>query len=59
MTSFFFGILISQLIRENNKALDKTYIYSYNEIGNITSVKNYTYFYRKNLQKLRKGAISC
>ena len=32
-----------QLIRENNKALDKTYIYSYNEIGNITSVKTYAY----------------
>lgn len=28
-----------QLVRENNKALDKTYIYSYNEIGNITVVK--------------------
>ena len=34
---------IGQLIRENNKHLDKTFIYSYNEIGNITSVKTYAY----------------
>jgi len=32
-----------QLIRENNKALDKTYIYSYNGIGNITEAKEYPY----------------
>ena len=32
-----------QLIRENNQALDKTFIYSYNEIGNITSVSQYAY----------------
>ncbi len=32
-----------QLIRENNKALDKTFIYGYNEIGNITSAKAYAY----------------
>ena len=35
--------MIGQLIRENNKHLDKTFIYSYNEIGNITSVKTYAY----------------
>ena len=34
---------IGQLIRENNKHLDKTFIYSYNEVGNITSVKTYAY----------------
>ena len=32
-----------QLIRENNKLLDKTFVYSYNEIGNITDVKEYAY----------------
>ncbi len=32
-----------QLVRENNKALDKTFIYSYNEIGNITAVTEYSY----------------
>ncbi|MBR2617754.1 MAG: RHS repeat-associated core domain-containing protein, partial [Paludibacteraceae bacterium] len=32
-----------QLIRENNKALDKTYVYEYNDIGNITLVKEYDY----------------
>ena len=32
-----------QLIRENNQALDKTFIYSYNNIGNITNVKAYAY----------------
>ena len=28
---------------QNNSALDKTYIYSYNDIGNITEVKRYGY----------------
>ena len=32
-----------QLIRENNQALDKTFIYSYNGIGNITKVESYPY----------------
>ena len=32
-----------QLTRENNKILDKTLIYSYDSIGNITSVKTYNY----------------
>ena len=32
-----------QLIRENNKALDKTFVYEYNGIGNIVSVKTYAY----------------
>jgi RHS repeat-associated protein len=32
-----------QLIRENNKSLDKTYVYEYNESGNIKSAKTYTY----------------
>jgi len=32
-----------QLIREDNKALDKTYAYEYNDIGNITCVKEYDY----------------
>ena len=32
-----------QLIRENNKSLDKTFIYEYNEIGNIIAAKTYTY----------------
>ena len=32
-----------QLIRENNKILDKTFVYEYNDIGNIISVKTYNY----------------
>ena len=32
-----------QLIRENNKSLDKTLVYCYDSIGNITSVKTYAY----------------
>ena len=32
-----------QLIRENNSPLDKTFIYEYNDIGNIVSVKEYDY----------------
>lgn len=32
-----------QLVRENNQALDKTFIYEYDGIGNITSVKKYAY----------------
>ena len=35
--------IYGQLTREDNAALDKTFIYSYNEIGNITSVKTYAY----------------
>ena len=31
---------IGQLIRKNNKHLDKTFIYNYNEVGNITSVRS-------------------
>ena len=38
--SFF---IYGQLVRENNKALDKTFVYSYNGIGNISSVKEYAY----------------
>ena len=30
-------------MRENNKILDKTYLYEYNSIGNITKVKEYAY----------------
>ena len=33
-----------QLIREGNKALDKTYVYEYNNIGNVTLVKEYDYY---------------
>ena len=32
-----------QLIRENSKALDKTYVYEYNDIGNVMCVKEYDY----------------
>ena len=32
-----------QLVREDNKKLAKTYLYCYNEIGNLTSVKAYAY----------------
>lgn len=33
----------SQIIRENNEALDKTFVYEYNGSGNITSAKTYAY----------------
>ncbi|MBQ7906908.1 MAG: hypothetical protein IJ309_02935, partial [Clostridia bacterium] len=33
----------NQLVRENNQALGKTYTYSYDESGNITSKKTYAY----------------
>ena len=47
---------IGQLIREN-KHLDKTFIYSYNEIGNITSVNEneMEFFMRKNILKVYYG----
>ena len=32
-----------RLVRENNSLLDKTFIYKYNNIGNITSAKTYDY----------------
>ena len=32
-----------QLIRENNEGLDKTFVYEYNKIGNITNVKEYKF----------------
>lgn len=32
-----------QLIRENNEGIDKTFIYTYNHIGNIVSVKEYDF----------------
>jgi RHS repeat-associated protein len=41
--SFSFCPSYCQLVRENNQALDKTFIYCYDNIGNITSVKTYAY----------------
>ena len=41
--SLFYVDSFGQLVRENNEGLDKTPIYSYNELGNITSVKTYAY----------------
>ena len=35
--------IFGQLIREDNKILDKTFIYCYDNIGNITNVKTYAY----------------
>ena len=32
-----------QLIREDNSPLDKTFVYEYNNVGNIVSVKEYDY----------------
>ena len=32
-----------QLVREDNQALAKTFVYAYNDIGNLTSVKAYNY----------------
>ena len=35
--------IYGQLIRENNPDLNKSFVYSYDSIGNITSVKEYPY----------------
>ena len=35
--------IYGRLIRENNEFLDKTIVYSYNDIGNIISKKEYSY----------------
>ena len=35
--------IYGQLIREDNLALDKTFVYEYNDIGNIVSVKTYDF----------------
>ncbi len=35
--------IYGQLIREDNSILDKTYVYSYNGIGNVTGVQSYSY----------------
>ena len=35
--------IYGQLVRENNKCLDKTFVYEYNNIGNVVSVKTYSY----------------
>ena len=35
--------IFGQLIREDNEGLAKTFTYSYNNIGNLTSVKEYAY----------------
>ena len=32
-----------QLVRENNERLDKTFIYQYNEVGNVSSVEEYNF----------------
>ncbi len=41
-TSYVYDVF-GQLIRENNAKLDKTIVYEYNTIGNITSKKVYSY----------------
>ena len=33
-----------RLVQEKNKGLDKTFVFKYNEIGNITNVKEYKYY---------------
>ena len=43
MILFYIYDSFGQLIRENNKSLDKTFVYEYNEIGNITAAKTYAY----------------
>lgn len=35
--------LYGQLVREDNQALDATFVYVYNNIGNLTSIKKYAY----------------
>ena len=41
--------LLGQLIREDNELLDKTYVYTYDNAGNITSKKTYAFTYFSNL----------
>ena len=41
--SFSFCPSYCQLTREDNAALDKTFIFRYDNIGNITSIKTYAY----------------
>ena len=43
MYTFYTYDTYGQLIRENNKSLDKTYVYEYNESGNIIGAKAYSY----------------
>ena len=33
--------MYGRLIREDNKSLDKTYVYEYNDNGNVACVKTY------------------
>ena len=35
--------IYGQLVRENNQTLDKTFVYEYNNIGNVIDVKTYNY----------------
>ena len=46
-----------QLIREDNEALDKTYVYEYNDIGNITCVKEYDYTKAQVLPSCYKSVV--
>ena len=41
--------LLGQLIREDNELLGKTYVYTYDNAGNITSKKTYAFTYFSNL----------
>jgi RHS repeat-associated protein len=41
-TSYHYD-LYGQLVREDNKPLDATFVYVYNEIGNLTSIEKYAY----------------
>ena len=42
LVALFFACY-GRLVRENNSLLDKTFIYKYNNIGNITGVEEYAY----------------
>ena len=41
-----------QLVRENNEGLDKTFVYEYNNIGNIMSVKEYDFTLSDNIEDI-------
>ena len=42
-TTIITELCLDQIIRNDNRALDKTFIYCYDSIGNITSVNTYAY----------------
>ena len=47
-----------QLVRENNQFLNRTYVYTYDDAGNITSKKEYNYTTATNLSSTPRDQIA-